>query len=116
MTSLKTKILCGFFVSVISAHLAAEEVTRQGAQEMMLECHSERAKNIAPLKDKAIEDCIDAGRGDRAYCERYNRNYGERTTVGSKRGLFWDLPVCEKAIEAERYFKMNPGKKVYSAS
>jgi hypothetical protein len=116
MTSLRVQFVCGFSAILLSGHLLAEDVTRQEAQEMMLECQSERELNIAPLKDKAIKDCIDGGRGDRDYCERYNRNYGERTTGGSNRGLFWELPVCEKAIEAEKYFKMNPGKAVYRAS
>lgn len=114
MILLKFQVLCGFATLVLVGQVMANEITRQAAADMMLECQSEREENIAPHKEKAIDDCIDKGRGDRAYCEKYNRNYGERTTGGSRRGMFWELTVCENAVSAEKYFKMNPGKKVYS--
>jgi hypothetical protein len=28
--------------------------------------------------------------------------------------MFWGLPECEKAVGAERYFRMNPGRQVYN--
>lgn len=92
----------------------AGEVTREGAEALMTECQEERQRNIEPLRQQAIEDCISNGRGDREFCERFNRNFGERTHGGTQPGLFWGLPVCERAVEAERFFRMNPGRQVYN--
>ena len=76
----------------------------------------QRQEQIAPHKEKAIEDCITKRRRDRDYCESYNRNYGQRTAGGTSAGMFWGLPVCEEAVAAEKYFRMNPGKKTYKTT
>ena len=82
--------------------------------ELMQKCQSERERNIAPLKEQAIDDCVNKKRKDQDYCERYYRNYGVGNARGTQPGMFWGLPVCEKAVTAQKYFKMNPGKQVYS--
>jgi hypothetical protein len=92
----------------------SEEITREGLDDLMAECQRQRHENIAPIKAEAIEDCINIKSKDPEYCERYYRNYGEVTHVGHGRGMFWNLPVCEKAVEAEKYFKMYPSKHVYT--
>jgi hypothetical protein len=92
----------------------AGEITRQQAGSLMQTCQSQRHENIAPLKAKEIEDCVTRQGKQRDYCERFNRNYGERTVAGTQRGLFWDLPACQDAIKVEQYFKKYPGRKVYT--
>jgi hypothetical protein len=99
---------------MLSGQGAAEEITRQEAEALMSECQSQRQQHIAPQKEKAIDDCINKQRRDKEYCERFNRNFGQRAAGGTRRGLFWGLPVCEKAVEAERYFLMNPRMNTYS--
>ena len=66
------------------------------------------------LKTKAIEECIARGVDDEKSCERKNRNFGERSNVGAVTGMFWDLPVCRQALDADRYFKRNPGALSYT--
>ncbi|QFU75692.1 hypothetical protein EY643_08505 [Halioglobus maricola] len=95
----------------------AEEVTREEGLALMDECQRQREENIAPLREQEIENCVDQQGKDRDYCERYNRDFGESrstATGGMRLGLFWDLPVCEDAFEAERYFKMNPRAKSFT--
>lgn len=95
-----------------------EEITRDGVVELMEECQRQRQEHIAPLREQAIEDCVTRRRRDREYCESYNRTFGnERTRPDGTTiaGLFWYLPVCEKAVAAERYFRMNPSSRSYNS-
>lgn len=96
---------------------AGTEITRDGSLQLMEECQKQREEHIAPLRDQAIEDCITKKQGDREYCERYNRTFGDPTRigrVGMTTGMFWELPICQKAVAAEQYFKLNPGSRTYS--
>jgi hypothetical protein len=110
----------GAFVLAFAASSAlgeqgtATNITRQGAEALMSECETERQKNITPLKEEAIDDCINKQGKDKAHCDRFYRNFGERTVGGTRRGLFWELPVCQRAVEAQKYFRMNPGANTYS--
>lgn len=94
-----------------------EEITRDGALELMEECQKQREENIAPLREQAIEDCVTNRGRDREHCESFNRTFGNarpRAGGGMVPGMFWGLPVCEKAVAAERYFRMNPSRRVYT--
>jgi uncharacterized protein DUF4124 len=96
---------------------AGTEITREGSLQLMEECQKQREEHIAPLRDQAIEDCVTKKQGDRGYCERFNRTFGDPTRhgrVGVTPGMFWDLPICQKADAAEQYFKSNPGSRTYS--
>jgi len=101
-------------IVVISPICKAKEIDRAEAEALMAECQRQRAEKIAPLKKQAVEDCVARNLRDRESCERYNRNYGERTHGGTRPGMFWNLPVCEEAIAAEKYFKMNPGREMFT--
>ena len=72
----------------------AEEISRDGVDQLMVECQQQRQLHIAPLREEAIQRCIDGKRGDQEYCERFNRNYGERA-ANRPRGMFWHLPECD---------------------
>jgi hypothetical protein len=118
MSQSSCRILVAVITIVLSGFAAARETTREGALELMEECQLQRGNNIAPLREQAIEDCVTKQRRDREYCERYNRTFGNarpRAGGGMIPGMFWGLPVCEQAVAAERYFKMNPGRQVYSS-
>ena len=98
---------------------AGKEITHDGASELMEECQKQREENIAPLREQAIEDCVTRRGRDREHCESYNRTFGNERRRGDGTmisGLFWYLPVCEKAVAAERYFRMNPSSRSYSFS
>ena len=72
------------------------------------------ATKYCALKEQAINDCINKQRKNKDYCERYYRNFGEGPSGRTKHGMFWGLPVCDQAFKAEKYFRMNPSKQVYS--
>ena len=110
-------ILLASTVLTFSGITIAEEITQESAEELMQECLKQREKNIAPLREESIEECVAKRGRDREYCENFNRPFGESRAIpgrGMQIGMFWELPVCDKALKAERYFKMNPGSKVYN--
>ena len=116
-----SKSNCQIFVAIVTIALsgfaAAKEITRDDAVELMEECQRQREENIAPLREQAIEDCVTSRRRDREHCESFNRTFGNarpRAGGGMIRGMFWELPVCEQAVAAERYFRMNPSRQVYT--
>ena len=103
----------------IAAVSTAEEIHRDDVTQLLQECETQREANIAPLREQAIEDCVNKQRWDRERCENHNRTFGQarRNANGSMRpGMFWDLPVCEKARDADRFFKANPRYNTYSPS
>jgi hypothetical protein len=112
------QFIIGLATLILSGAVCAEEITPDGALKLMEECQKQREKNIAPLREQAVEDCV-ANRGrDREYCESYNRTFGNATPRaggGMVPGMFWELPVCEEAVAAEKYFKMNPGSRTYNS-
>ena len=111
------QFLIGLVMIILSGTVFAKEITRDGALELMEECQKQREENIAPLREQAIEDCVTKQRRDREYCERFNRTFGNarpRAGGGMIPGMFWELPVCQQAVAAERYFRMNPSRRVYT--
>ncbi len=114
MTDLKLRVLGVVSAVALSAHCLAADITRPEAEALLLECQNQRQQHLVLGKEKAIDDCINIQHRDRDYCERFNADYGER--IGAIPGLYWDLPVCEKAVAVEKYFNMNPRKQVYSTS
>jgi hypothetical protein len=115
-----SKSICQILVAIITiapiGFAAAEEITRDDALELMEACQKQREENIAPLREQAIENCVTKQRRDREYCESYNRTFGNARPRGNGTmvpGMFWGLPVCETAVAAERYFRMNPSSRVY---
>ena len=115
-----SRAYCQFLVAIItmalSVFVAAREITREEAQALMEECQRKREENIAPLREQAIEDCVTNQRRNREHCESFNRTFGHARPRGNGTmipGMFWGLPVCENAVAAERYFRMNPGSRVY---
>ena len=99
---------------LLASPVFGEEIPREQMEPLMEECQRQRQEHIAPLREEAIEHCVTDRRQDRETCERRNRNYGERTHGGTQAGLFWQLPACEKAVAAERYFRMNPGRNIFA--
>jgi hypothetical protein len=85
------KILVGVVTIILSGFSFAGEVNREGAVELLEECQRQRQINIAPLREQAIEDCVINRRRDREFCERHNRNFGERRSGGTVVGMFFDL-------------------------
>ena len=110
------RVLLAIVTISVSGSISSDEITKDDALELMDECQRQREENIAPLREQAIEDCVTNRRRDREHCESFNRTFGNARPRGNGTmipGMFWDLPVCEKAVAAERYFRMNPSSRVY---
>lgn len=117
MGVLHRQFLVGLASVMLIGAVFAEEVTREDALAMMEECQKQREVNIAPLREQAIEDCVNDRRRDREHCESFNRTFGNARPRGNGTmipGMFWELPVCERAVAAERYFRMNPSSRSYN--
>jgi hypothetical protein len=113
------KTLSLIIFGLLAAHSTfsfAEEITREQAAELMTQCQNERQEKIAPLKQAEIDKCINEQRRDKDQCERRNENFGQNRRVGGSisPGLFWDLPACQLAIDADKYFRLNPGRNTYN--
>ena len=81
-----------------------EEDRRVKRAELDTICEQARRRNIAPLREKMIRECVEKEqRPDRASCEHFYADYGERT--GSQEPLFYDLPECLKAHEYRRSYR-----------
>ena len=113
MTRFNPHLLCAITLMVFSTFGHAAEISVQQAEALMLHCQLQREQQIKPLRQQAIEHCIQQQTGDRVHCERLHRAYGAHSASDDGPELFWDIPICEIAIAAERFFKANPGKYVY---
>jgi len=87
-------------------------VTRADAKAMLEDCQAQRTEEIAPLKAEQIQSCVAEGSMDKPACETFYAGYGDVRFAGgiATPGMFWELPVCQDALAAEKYFKKNPGK------
>jgi hypothetical protein len=116
---MKNKIIwiLGAAIVMLVGNVCAREITAEQVPTLKEECQNQRQQEIAPLRAQAIDDCINVQRKDEAYCERFNATYGQGGTTasgGRRAGMFWDLPVCVDAWEAERYFRINPGRTTFN--
>lgn len=93
---------CFFILSL--SNVTADEKERDSKQkELDAACETAREINLAPLRQKYIEKCIEKKRNDRSYCERFYSDYGNRT--GNKAALFYDLPECVEAFNYQRSYR-----------
>jgi len=61
-------------------------------------CEAARQAKLAPLRAQYVEECVQKQqRPDRASCERFYADFGNRS--GNRPALFYDLPECVAAFE-----------------
>ena len=78
------------------------DITGMSLAELDRRCEDAREAMIAPLRAAQIEDCIQTGTGDRAWCENFWADYGAASRTPSGEfipGMFYDLPECTEAWE-----------------
>ena len=82
-----------------SVSVAQTDDDRRAKQaELDAACEAARQQAIAAAKAEYIEECVEKEmRPDRAACERFYANYGER--AGNRPPLFYDLDACVVAQE-----------------
>lgn len=87
--------------TVFFSSTSLAEVSKAG--QLRLQCEKERQEQLAPLREKEIEECV-AKKNSREDCEAKFRDYGNTSrtvTGGSRLRMFDDLPSCVAAREAE---------------
>ena len=90
------------FTAVQAVETDADRKARQA--ELDAACEAARQRKLVPEMQKFIEECVEKEqRSDRAACERFYADYGERT--GSQNPLHYDLPECVKAFEYQRSYR-----------
>jgi hypothetical protein len=73
---------------------ASDHAAKQA--ELDARCEQARQEKLAPERAAAIEECVEKKqKEDRAACERFYRDYGERS--GRRPALFYWLPACDEA-------------------
>jgi hypothetical protein len=75
-------------------------------EELGQRCQKAREMKIAPLREAAIEDCINRRRTSRspATCERLNKDFGQGGGIvggGFRAPMFIDLPECVEYFETQ---------------
>ena len=99
--SLRATVLIAF-VALATAAVADDARDEQQA-ELDAQCAAARESKLAPERQAAIDECVrDEQKQDRATCERFYRDYGERT--GHRPALYYDLPECVAATQ----FRQSP--------
>ena len=92
-----------FFILLLS-NVTADEKDRDAKQkELDTACDTARETKLAPLRHKYVEECIEKQIKDRAECERFYSDYGNRT--GNKAALFYDLPECVEAFDYQKSYR-----------
>ncbi len=90
-------------------------VGAQSLQELERRCENARERLIAPLREDAINQCIDdrisGNRGSRSsrdahsHCERFYADFGQGSGTrsgGFRQRMFHDIPECQALYDAEQ--------------
>jgi hypothetical protein len=88
-------------ISLLINPAMAKESREDKQARLDAACEVERQKKIAPMRKKAIEECVaNKELSSRSECERFYADYGER--MGGRAPLFYDLPACVTAFEFQQ--------------
>lgn len=101
----RTRTLLLWLALLASWHGAIAADHEAAVRELERQCEATREARLKPLREAEIARCITEQKNDRAYCERYWRDYGNavRLPNGTMRPrLFDDLPECAAAYRARR--------------
>ena len=102
MRSLYLVIILVFPLSVQASSAKEERERIKKLDDRSLQVRTEKIKTVQQQK---IETCVKVDKQDRAYCERFFRDYGwgSRTSSGNRNvRLFDQIPECVEAFEARK--------------
>jgi hypothetical protein len=89
-------LIAALLISAAMHTAAGDAQSRQ--DQLDAKCEAARQKVIAPARAKYIDECVrDKMKESREDCERFYRDYGERS--GRRPALYYDLPDCVAAYE-----------------
>ncbi len=96
--------IISIFILIVTLPFAKANESKQA--ELDRACEIAREIKLTPLKKQFVEECIIKDKEERAYCEQYYSDYGDR--AGNRAPLFYDLPECVDAFEyRQRYRQAN---------
>lgn len=98
----RTIIFLLVLTPLTSNTVLATEDRKAKQAELDEACEVAREQKLAPMRLQYIEECQEKERRDKAYCERFYKDYGAQS--GNRAPLFYDLPEC---VEAFDYKKSN---------
>ncbi len=92
-------LIVSAMVFSVAGYAVETEAERQAKQaDLDAVCEAARQKEIIVARAKHVEECAEKKQlPDRATCERFYADYGER--AGVQPPLFYDLPECVRAHE-----------------
>lgn len=95
-------LLLSVLISLSATSLVFADSKNSSKQaELDQACEVAREKKLAPERKKYIEACVkNKEKPDRASCERFYADYGNRS--GNRAPLYYDLPECVKAFEFQK--------------
>ena len=101
----KVKSYCFLYIFILCFIFAPASAIAElsEAAQLRLQCEEERQEQLAPLREKEIEECIKK-QGTREDCETKLSDFGNASrsvSGGSRLRMFDDLPSCVAAREAE---------------
>lgn len=100
----RSALICSFAITpALQANSLDAKARAQQQQTLDLACQQARQLKIAPLRQAVIDDCVERRRRDLNYCQRYHRDFGEKS--GQQAALFYDLPECEAAFEFQKSYR-----------
>jgi len=112
----KAIILFVIIFSIHFGHASPNPISRDQAKTLMEACQILRQDKIASLRTIEINKCINDQGNDVNYCTRFYDDFGGAYRLPNgvmKLGLFWDIRICEHAVEVEKYFMLYPSKAIY---
>ena len=95
--------MCGFVMPIIGEAGSIQGLERQ--------CEAAREWYIVPLRQEAINQCIEdrtnsrSSRDAREHCEHFYADFGQGGSTqsgGFRQRMFHDIPECQELYEAER--------------
>jgi hypothetical protein len=92
--------LCALLATTPAA-AAKDQWSADRQAELDAACEAARQEKLAPERERLIEECVkEKQRPDRAACERFLADYGNR--AGNRPALYYDLPECVAAFDYEQ--------------
>jgi hypothetical protein len=92
---MKQSLIVFMALLLVQPAVLAQEVSRAPVQERTAECQAAIAAELAPIRTQKIEECVaNKEKVNKAECERFYRDYGER--LNDRVVSFEHLPACKK--------------------
>jgi len=88
-------------ILIVTAPVLANESREAKQARLDGVCEVARQERLAPMRKQVVEECVaNKELPNRAECERFYADYGER--MGGRAPLFYDLPECVTAFEFQQ--------------